>query len=143
MPIGRLIVLSVFLPALLLCCVIPVFAHANLVASIPAAGSVVPLSPEEVVLDFSEPADPVAFSVELRDSNLNLIVGGPGTVDPALPTRLRLAVPPLPDGIYNAIWQVRSSVDGHITSGTVSFSVGANTLPPSLLPPPGTPEPAT
>jgi hypothetical protein len=34
-------------------------------------------------------------------------------------------------------------VDGYVTNGRVAFSVGEGSPPASLLPPPGTPDPAT
>jgi copper transport protein len=122
---------------------IPARAHAALAAADPAAGSVLADPPAAVVLDFTEALDVGASSVELHESGAGLVVEGPGIVDPALPARLTLDLPPLPDGTYSAVWRARSAVDGHITDGVVTFSVGADALPPRILPPPGTPEPAT
>jgi copper transport protein len=45
--------------------------------------------------------------------------------------------------VYSAVWRVRSAVDGHVTSGSVGFSVGEASPLASLLPPPGTADPAT
>ncbi len=120
----------------------PARAHANLAASEPAAGAVLADAPAAVVLDFTETLDSRAAGVELRDAT-GAVVAGPGVIDPAQATRLRLDLPALADGTYIAAWRVRSAVDGHITEGTVPFSVGADALPPSIIAPPGTPEPAT
>jgi len=118
-------------------------AHAALVRAQPAAGSVLAESPPAVVLDFSEELDARATAVELLDGQSQLVVDGPGVIDPADSRRWQLTLPPLAEGTYSAVWQARSAVDGHVTRGTVAFSVGTNALPPSLLSPPGTPEPAT
>ncbi len=129
--------------ALALCNVGSVRAHANLVRAQPAAGSVLAESPTAVVLDFSEALDARATAVELRDGQSQLVVAGPGVIDPTDPRRWQLTLPLLAEGTYSAVWQARSAVDGHVTRGTVAFSIGADALPPSLLLPPGTPEPAT
>ena len=121
----------------------PARAHGGLVRSIPEAGAVLAVSPPEILLDFSEALDPAATKVELLDVNGQVQVPGPGVIDPDEPKTLRLAIPPLPDGVYSAVWRARSAVDGHVTSGSVGFSIGAASPPASLLPPPGTPDPAT
>jgi copper transport protein len=54
-----------------------------------------------------------------------------------------LEIDTLPDGVYSAVWRVRSAVDGHTTNGSLGFSIGETSSPASLLPPPGTPDPAT
>ncbi len=118
-------------------------AHAALLQAQPAAGSVLAESPSVVALEFTEALDAGATAVELRDAQGQIVVAGPGEIDPADPRRWRLSLSPLPDGAYSAVWQARSAVDGHITRGTVAFAVGADAQAPSMLPPPGAPEPAT
>ena len=81
--------------------------------------------------------------MELFDASGQVVVPGPGVVDLNEPRVLRLALDPLPDGVYSAVWRVRSAVDGHINNGAVGFSIGEASAPASLLPPPGTPDPAT
>lgn len=120
-----------------------VLAHANLVRSVPAAGATLAQQPAAVALEFSEDLDPNFSTVALFDANGQVVVEGPGTIDPAAPRILRLALTSLPEGGYSAVWRVRSAVDGHVTTGSVGFSFGAASLPAMLLPPPGTPEPAT
>ena len=118
-------------------------AHANLVRSDPAAGAVLPQSPAIVTLEFSEDLDLSFSNVHLTDAGSQVVVKGPGATDPAAPRRLRLPLPPLPNGVYSAVWQARSAADGHLTTGSVGFSVGVAAPRASLLPPPGTPNPAT
>ncbi len=118
-------------------------AHANLVRSDPAAGAVLAQSPSMVTLEFSEDLDLSFSNVHLTDAKSQVIVKGPGVTDPATPRILKLPLPALPDGVYSAVWQARSAADGHVTVGSVGFSVGAAAPRASLLPPPGTPDPAT
>lgn len=122
---------------------VPAEAHAILVRSVPAAGAALAGPPAEIVLEFSEAVDPAATRVELFAGSGQVVVGGPGVVDPGERKALRLAVAALPDGVYSAVWRARSAVDGHTTTGSVGFSVGAASSPASRLPPPGAPDPAT
>jgi copper transport protein len=118
-------------------------AHANLLHSVPAPGEALDTSPREVTLDFSEELDPGFSKIQLLDSQRQVINPGPGAVDPAQPTKLQLNLADLPIGSYTAIWRVRSSVDGHITEGNIPFGVGVAAPSGSLIPAPGTPDPAT
>ncbi len=107
----------------------PVAAHANLVRSEPAAGSVLDQAPSQVQLWFSE-------AVELKLSDVRLLDGSGKVVNresvrPVLgdPLALVLPLPELSPGVYTVVWRVTSAVDGHTTSGTVPFSVGAPGAP--------------
>jgi len=130
-----------------LCAVTPAWAralpHANLLRSDPPAGAHLAEMPKAVVLDFTEDIDPFASSVELLNSDSLMILPGPGTPHPDQPKRLTLELPQLPDGVYSAVWNVRSIVDGHSTRGTVAFSVGPDVPDASRLPALGVPDPAT
>jgi copper transport protein len=138
-----------FLPAFILVIVAglwvakPVSAHANLIRSVPEAGAVLIQSPPEIILEFSEDLDLAVTRLELFDANGQAMNPGPGVIEPGLPRVLRLKINALPDGVYSAVWRARSAVDGHITNGSVGFSIGEASPPASLLPPPGTPDPAT
>lgn len=118
-------------------------AHANLVRSDPETGTVLAQSPQVVTLEFSEALDPELTKAKLVDSDLATLVEGPGNIDPDNDRILRLALPALPDGAFNVVWQTRSAVDGHITSGVVTFSVGVSSADVSLLPQPGAPDPTS
>lgn len=120
-----------------------VHAHASLVSSEPPGGASLAEAPAEIIFDFTETVDPTLATVTLRDETGAIIVEGDGVIDPADDERMRFPLPELADGTYSAVWNVRSAVDGHVTSGTVAFSIGAGNTAASLLPPPGTPEPAT
>ncbi len=118
-------------------------AHASLVSSEPRGGASLAEAPAEISFDFTETVDPTLATVTLRDGLGEIVVEGDGIIDPADGRRMTFSLPELADGTYSAVWNVRSAVDGHVTSGTVAFSIGAESAAASLLPPPGTPEPAT
>jgi copper transport protein len=121
----------------------PPDAHANLVRAAPAPGSALAAAPSELVLEFSEELDPGFSKIQLLDSKSQVIDPGPGLVDPAQPTILRLSVAELPKGAYTALWRVRSQVDGHVTEGNLPFGVGVEPASGSLIPAPDAPDPAT
>jgi copper transport protein len=118
-------------------------AHATLVKSQPTAGALLEAAPRELMLEFSEDLDPRFSSVQLRNSADQVVNAGPGVVDPAAPHILHLALGDLPKDSYTAVWKVRSSVDGHLTEGSVPFGVGVAVTATALIPPPGAPDPAT
>jgi len=115
-------------------------AHANLMRSEPESGAVLDLAPQMVVLEFSEALDPDLSKAKLADSDLTVLVNGPGRIDPDDNRVLKLNLPVLGYGAYNVIWQARSAVDGHITNGVVTFSIGKTGSNVSLLPLPGAPD---
>lgn len=121
----------------------PAYAHANLVISDPMHGAVLPVAPNSLIFEFTETLDPGLTQVDLYDVNNILILSGSGEIAADNPELLRFPLEPLPDGTYSAHWTVRSTVDGHITTGVVSFSIGADSELPSLLPPVGAPDPAS
>jgi copper transport protein len=118
-------------------------AHANLIHSTPAAGALLDAAPEELVLEYTEDLDPGFTRVQLFNSKNQVIEPGPGAIDPAAPKVLRLALGELPKDSYTAIYRVRSAVDGHVSEGSVPFGVGVAATTGSLIPAPGTPDPAT
>ena len=95
-------------------------AHAGLISAEPADGAVVGGAPSAMVLTFTEPVSPIAFS----------IVGLDEAPAPLRPDRqdgpiLHVPLPPqLAAGSYLFSWRVTSE-DGHPVNGTVSFAVGA------------------
>jgi copper transport protein len=101
----------------------PAFAHGVLRSSSPAHGANLEAPPSEVVLTFSEPVHPQASSAEVLDSQGRVVSRG-HEVTPDGRT-LRIRVEQLPRGAYTVRWKVVSRVDGHATSGLVSFGVRA------------------
>ncbi|MEZ0448686.1 copper resistance protein CopC [Cellulomonas sp. ICMP 17802] len=106
-------------------------AHALLVRSDPASGSALTASPSAVTLWFDE-------EISARLSSARLVDGGGREVAGtrvAVPTEdgkvLTLALPVLGSGTYGVLWQVLAQDDGHTSSGTVVFTVGAASAAPS------------
>jgi copper transport protein len=101
-----------------------VSAHSQLVSSAPGAGDVVPTSPTEIRLVFSEPLEPKYSSLDLLDPVGQTILLGQGSVDPTDPRALVAKVPALANGSYTVNWRNVSAADGHATSGFITFGIG-------------------
>lgn len=97
-------------------------AHAYPDHSLPAAGSVVAPSPDEVRIWFAEKLEPAFSSMEVRDSSGARADTGDARVDATDATLLRASVKKLPPGIYTVSWHV-VSVDTHPTEGSFTFTV--------------------
>ncbi len=103
-------------------------AHATLLRSDPAAGTVVPHAPGRIVLHFDQP---------VQDAGTTAVASSGASVL-ARHARLergdsRALVVPLQGGLgsgdYTVRWRVVSA-DGHIVSGVVAIGVGRNRPPP-------------
>jgi copper transport protein len=99
-------------------------AHAGLIGALPAEGSIVETAPETMVLTFTEPVSPLAFSL--------VGVGGAPAALAATSVDGAVVTIGLPSGLktgsYLFSWRVTSE-DGHPVNGTVDFSVGAASGP--------------
>jgi methionine-rich copper-binding protein CopC len=94
-------------------------AHAHLVSSQPANGTTVTASPESVTLVFSESAKVTTLSLQAagEPSAKKLAVSlAEDSVSHVI------ALPTLGTGDYILTWRALSD-DGHVTSGTVKFSL--------------------
>jgi copper transport protein len=101
-----------------------VSAHALLLRSNPQANAVLPQSPAQVELFFSEALEPQLSTIKVLDSN-NLVVDvGDVRVDPSDPTRMTVSLHSLSDGVYTVTWTAVSAADGHQTVGTFPFAIG-------------------
>ena len=101
-----------------------VLAHAQLVASAPAGGSIVDESPDEIRLVFSEPLESRLTNLDLVDADGRLILQRAGDIDPADPYALITPIPTLADGVYSVRWRSLSAADGHPAEGFLTFGVG-------------------
>lgn len=101
----------------------PVSAHAELISSDPEANASLAESPAELSLEFTEPVDLANASVELIDPAQEPVAG---VGEPALAGEGQALTVPLPEldpGVYVVSYQVLSTVDGHVTSGSFAFQV--------------------
>jgi copper transport protein len=109
---------------LALALVAPVFAHAELVRSLPEANATLDRAPAQVELFFSEALEPSFSEIQVLDSNGVRVDNADTRVDVADPAHLTVSLRSLPDGVYTAAWKVLSAVDGHVTGGAFPFAVG-------------------
>lgn len=114
------VVVAVGVPA------VPAWAHAQLLSSAPAAGAVLPTSPAEVTLRFSEEPNPSFTTIVLSGTARTRIPTGPPAV-----TSATVTVPleaPVEDGVYTVAYRVVSK-DGHTVQGSYAFTVGSSSSP--------------
>ena len=114
----------------------PVFAHAKLRRSIPAADAQLQVAPQSLTLSFNE---------SVRLSVLTLTAGGrdiPVKVDRSAPAALQVSVvlPVLAIGKYQVQWSALSAEDGHVSKGTFAFAIVA---PAAAIAAPAAPVTAT
>jgi methionine-rich copper-binding protein CopC len=108
-----------------------VAAHAELVSSDPAANAVLPESPPELTLVFSEAIDAPSATVTLLDTQQRLIPGVGAVAVDAPGTTATVTLPTLTPGNYTVSYQVTSAVDGHVGSGIFAFGIDpTGTAPP-------------
>jgi methionine-rich copper-binding protein CopC len=119
--VRRALVLAVGVVALGLWWPAPVFSHAYLVRSTPAAWAVVTRPPERVQLWFNERLEPAYSRVSVWNRAAQRVDAGDVEVPSAEPTRLSVGVPPLPPGTYTVKYRVLS-VDGHVVESQFGFT---------------------
>ena len=108
-----------------------VAAHAELERSTPADGETVQGSPRVIRGFFTEElAD--GSEMALLDATGTTIATG--TIDPANRTRMRIDPPELEPGDYEVQWKTFAD-DGHLETGTFTFTVSAPITPPPSEPP--------
>lgn len=102
---------------------IPARAHAVLSTSDPADGATLSAPPDQVLLGFTEPIDDEASSVRVLDTG-GTSVGG--EISTPSPQELAVPVDTADGGVYLVTWRVLSTIDGHVTAGTLAFGVGVS-----------------
>ncbi len=102
-------------------------AHAALVSSDPADGSVLPTAPASIVFAFTEPVSPLVFTLLSAD-------GERRPLDGAVAENQTLTVP-LPPGLSHGThlvsWRIVSA-DGHPVGGALVFSIGEPGTRPAM-----------
>jgi copper transport protein len=111
----------------------PASAHADLVRSDPADGSVLANPPRVARLWFSEEISGKFSSARVVDRGGATVSGSHVQVGGGDPRRLTVELPSLGTGSYGLVWRVLAEDDGHTTGGVVVFTVGtggaAQTIP--------------
>ncbi|GAA4438414.1 copper resistance protein CopC [Actinokineospora soli] len=111
----------------------PASAHAVLVATAPSGYQLLPDSPRELRLTFSEPVDVGLASVRLVSPRGADVPGLGAPVHPdGAAAALSIAIPEtLANGTYTAVWRVVSA-DTHPVQGAFTFSVREATAPAAV-----------
>ena len=109
----------------------PVFAHAQLVSSSPAADSQVAAPPAQLVLTFSESIDLSGVAVTAVDASGRAVKLGQPRLSPDNDRRVLVPANDLSVGTYTISWTNRSATDGHDLSGSFAFRVGGSSVAPA------------
>jgi copper transport protein len=117
----------------------PARAHALLSSSTPADGTQLDEPPDEVTVTLTEPPEPSLSFIRVLEQGGGEVQQGSVEAVPGDPLALRVAVPPLEEGVYTVTWRALSRVDGHLTGGAFAFGVGVSPLQVDLPPPPEAP----
>ncbi|MGH3681026.1 MAG: copper resistance protein CopC [Natronosporangium sp.] len=108
----------------------PAAAHANLVGSEPANGTVLSDPPQQVVLSFSEPVQLIPDRIQVVGPDGEL--AGPGGEPSAAGTEVSIPLDESLDiGTYLVSYRVISQ-DSHPVLGSVTYSVGAPSAVPAV-----------
>ena len=106
-----------------------VAAHAEFERSSPADGETVQGSPRVIRAFFSEGLADGSEMALLDEAGTTI---AEGTIDPANPSRMRIDPPELEPGDYEVQWKAFAD-DGHLETGTFTFTVSAPITPPPVL----------
>lgn len=112
----------------------PASAHAELIATDPAEGSVLETAPDTVTLTFNEPVRLTSQEIAVYDAAGDEVGSTAGSSGTEVTVDLTGAAD-LTDGTYVVSWNVLSG-DGHPISGALTFSVGAPSASVTAAPEP-------
>ena len=101
-----------------------VSAHALAQSSDPAEGATLDRAPSAVTVTFGEPPDVRLSTIRVLDTSGQSFDAGPAQAVSGDPDALRVALKPLPRGVYTVSWRTVSTVDGHFASGAFAFGIG-------------------
>lgn len=110
-------------------------AHALYDHSDPPANAIVPNSPAQVSIWFTERLEPASSTARLDDQTGKVVAGT--TVRPgAEPKAMVVSLPAgLANGTYSVVWQTMSADDGHSAEGYFAFTVGTAADVQAIVPP--------
>jgi len=96
-------------------------AHALVKSSDPASGAILQTAPAQVVVMFTEPPDPALSFLHVLNSSGQSVTAGNFQSVPGNPLQLRVALQPLPNGVFTVAWRTVSKVDGHVIALNRSY----------------------
>ena len=123
-PGGRAALGAVLIACWLTLLTVPASAHDALEDSTPAAGELLSEVPQELALTFTGEISDLGVQFVVTGPEGRDVVQGTPTVDGVNVTQP--LAEELTDGDYEAAWRVTSS-DGHPISGTIEFTIAADT----------------
>jgi methionine-rich copper-binding protein CopC len=103
--------------------VLPVWAHANLVRSSPAADAVVTEPPSLIQAWFSEEVAVKGSVMRLYDSGDKVLAAGGVDLKDKDHESMKITPPHLAPGAYQVRWHAISADDNHVTEDVFRFSV--------------------
>lgn len=104
-------------------------AHASFLRSDPPAGARLDVAPARVQVWFTEPLEAGFSEVQVLDAARRRVDLGDSRVLAEERASMAVSLPPLEPGVYTVAWRALSSVDGHVTRGVFSLSVGVEGPP--------------
>jgi len=102
--------------------------HALLRSSVPSDGLRLARPPAAVRLTFTEEPEPRLSVVRVLDSSGRAVHRGRALPEAGDPSTLSVALEALPNGVYTIAWRTVSRIDGHLTSGALTFGVGVDPI---------------
>jgi copper transport protein len=105
------------------------YAHAELARADPAVDAIVEASPTRVTIWFTEEPELRYSEIQVVDRTGRRLDRGDLRADPTDRLSLSVGVPQLTPGSYGVVWRALSTVDGHITRGSYTFTVGLDQVP--------------
>jgi methionine-rich copper-binding protein CopC len=112
-----------------------VSAHAEYDHSDPPANAVVPVSPNQISIWFTERLERSGSGAQLYDQDgkqVQSVTSGPGEGPKAMIVKLPRN---LPNGTYSVVWETLSADDGHPAQGYFAFTVGTEANVQMVVPP--------
>ncbi|MCC6792391.1 MAG: copper resistance protein CopC, partial [Thermomicrobiales bacterium] len=112
-------------------------AHAFLESSDPPANAVLPDTPAQFRIRFTEPLERVASTKAALYDQVGQLVPGTNVVFDDSDRHVMIVQLPdrLENGTYSVVWQTLSSADGHPAKGYIPFTVGTVDDVRSVVPP--------
>lgn len=104
-------------------------AHAELSRASPAVDAIVETSPRRVTIWFTEEPEVQYSEIQVVDRTGQRVDRRDLRAESTDRLALSVGVPELAPGSYGVIWRALSTVDGHVTRGAFSFTVGLDQTP--------------